>query len=389
MEEVGFAMMIDNVRYYNIAGVNISIKGERKYTDAFGNYFQTEEVYDGNGFTSLSIIIMKDPADVGIQADFYSLSGKISFNDSEYCVKKPNLIYSVSNLFSDKETTVLRLCYTGKKAIKTKIGALLLPNNIGINNSEDELVDSVMNYEVFWYIFAIILMKQRKIFLHSSMIERNGDVLVLAGTGGCGKTSTLLDLMEKEGYRYLAEDFGVLGCDGIAYYTPKKMAIYQSDAKFRNPDVMKALKALPYWQQVQWKLLIALGKNPRYRFAPQQLFCDSRIVRKGKIKAIVYMSRICGASVTKTEISQLSLCRKIRHASFRELKELGEILNNIRAVGDENVRDFYPDFSQIENKYEQILTEILAGKDLGILNVPLKTSPKEITNNIMHAYFEV
>lgn len=380
---------MNKIRYYRISGVNISIQGEGKYAEAFQKYFMTEEVSEVQKPISLAVIVVDNPKEVEVSASFFSLSGKISFNHSEYCVKKNNFIYSVSNLFSDTDTAVLKLCYTARKTLKNKVGTFLLPNHIGINNSGDEFVDSIMNYEVFWYIFAVILMRQDKIFVHSSMIERNGNALVLAGTGGCGKTSTLLKLMEQKGYKYLGEDFGVLGCDGIAYYTPKKMAIYQSDAKYGNPDVMKALNELPVRERLQWKFLIALGKNPRYRFTPQQLFGDSRIERQGEIRTIVYMSRVSGKNVFRASADQSELCTKIRHATFRELKELAEILNNIRAVGDKSVRKFYPELSQIECQYEHLLKKILSNKTTGMLNVPLKVSPDEIAENIVDEYWRL
>lgn len=130
----------------------------------------------------------------------------------------------------------------------------------------------------------VLLMRRNKVFVYCGIAENAGKAFVLCGTSGCGKSSALLDSLQKDGFKYLADDFGIVGKDGRAY---------------------------------------------------------------------------------------------------RELKQLSEILNNIRAVGDAEIRNSYPEPAQLEVRYEQLLREGLTGKNIGLLEVPLKADPREIVDAML------
>lgn len=374
----------DNIKYYQIAGINMSIQGEGIYAESLCSYFQTEEIQVPSEPVLLQIIVENDPAKVAIPAKYYSLSGKIAVNDTAYCVQEQGYVYSVSNLFSTTESVELRICCTRRKSLRSQIRALKSPHSVGLGRAQDRFVDSVMNYACFLYIFAVLLMRQDKIFVHCGIFKNAGSAFVMCGTGGCGKTSALLAALQKNGFKYLAEDFGILGKDGKAYYMPKRMAIYQSDAKYKNPDVVKGLKALPLIYRMHWKLFELCKRNPRYRFAPMELFGEERVAKEGILHKVLYVSRVRqDMALTCEDITIDELCTKIRHASFRELKQLSEILNNIRAVGDEAIRNSYPELTQLEMRYEQLLKAILADRNIGWLKVPLKANPREIVDGMM------
>ena len=374
----------DNVKYYQIAGINMSIQGKGAYTEALQNYFQTEEVSVPSDSVLLSVIVEDDPAKVAISAKYYSLSGKISFDNTAYCVQEQGFVYSVLNLFHDTEPVVLRVCCTAKKNLSSQIGAFINPHGVGLRCIEDRFIDSIMNYSCFFYIFPVLLMRRNKVFVHCGIVENLGNAFVMCGTGGCGKTSTLMEFLSKEGYKYLAEDFGILSKDGRAYFMPKKMAIYQSDAKYKNPDVIKGLKKLPLTYRAHWKFFELCKRNPRYRFAPKELLGEERVAKEGMLNKVIYVSRVReNMLMTYSSINMAELCTKIRHASFRELKQLSEILNNIRAVGDAEIRNSYPELAQLEAKYEQLLKESLTGKSIGLLEVPLKANPRNIVDAML------
>ena len=378
-----------NIKYYQIAGINMSIQGEGIYAESLRSYFQTEEIQTPSESVLLKVVVENDPAKVTVPAKYYSLSGKIAFNSTAYCVQEQGYVYSVSNLFGATEPVVLRICCTKKKNLRNQIRALISPHSVGLGRVQDRFVDSVMNYSCFLYIFAVLLMRQDKAFVHCGIFENEGNAFVMCGTGGCGKTSTLLDALQGDGIKYLAEDFGILGKDGKAYYMPKRMAIYQSDAKYKNPDVIKGLKKLPLTYRAHWKFFELCKRNPRYRFAPMELFGEERVAREGKLHKVVYMSRVQqNMGLTYEDIDIGELCTKIRHASFRELKQLSEILNNIRAVGDAEIRTFYPELTLLEMRYEQLLKEILTGRNIGWLQVPLKANPEEIVAGMMGEWSE-
>lgn len=376
-------MKNETVRYYDISGVGISVRGQGKYADAFMSYFKPQEVPILKNEPLLEVFFEDTPDRVSIPVSYYSLSGKIAFNEEEFFVKKKDFLYSVSNLFQPEKTVILKLCCTRRTSLKNWVLNLAHSNNVGVTRSEDKFVDSIMNYEVFWYIFAILLMRQKKVFVHSGIVDNDGKAIVIGGTGGCGKTSTLLAFLQNKRFKYVAEDFGIMGSNGITYYTPKKIAIYQSDAKYKNPDVVSALKRINLKHQLLWNFFRVLGMNPRFRFTPEQLFNNERIIKESEIDCIIYMSRVSEGDISKVNVSDIELCTKLRYASFRELKELSEILSNIRAVGDINIRNAYPDISELGEEYEKILLNIIGEHRICWLKVPLKIEPQKIIDYIL------
>ena len=212
--ESQFKMNHDNIKYYQIAGINMSIQGEGIYAESLRSYFQTEENQTPPESVLLQVVVENDPAKVTVPAKYYSLSGKIAFNSTAYCVQEKGYVYSVSNLFSATEPVVLRICCTKKKNLRNQIRALRNPHCVGLGRAQDRFADSVMNYACFLYIFPVLLMRQDKIFIHCGIFENAGSAYVMCGTSGCGKTSALMDVLQKNGFKYLADDFGILGGGG-------------------------------------------------------------------------------------------------------------------------------------------------------------------------------
>ncbi len=364
--------------YYMVADIMIAIEGDNKNADALRQYFRNEEVC-GQGRTEKFLIkVDEELKETDFVPEYYSLSGTIAFNEKEYRVRKKNYVYRVKNLFSE-EKTVLSINWLGKRA---PVGWLLnhmKPKSIGVYREADIFENSVMNYEVFWYIFAMELMKHDKVFVHSGIVSCGEEAIVIAGTGGCGKTSTLLQLLDMPGFKYIAEDFGIIGGNGKTYFMPKKAAIYESDAKWENRYVVHALEKMKTTWKFYWNIFKLIGTNPRHRFNPYELLGDVKINKEANVRKVVYMARKESDRVNQYEIKPVEAIEKIMDASFRELPALYEILCNIRAVGDEKIREEYPSLDQIRNRYRVILSKAFQdGLQTGLLEVPFRADPAQI-----------
>lgn len=372
--------------YYNVADVIIAIEGNNKYADALRKYFQNEEIGEQNHAEQLLIRVNESTDTFNFKPVYYSLSGKIAFNENEYSVVKNNYIYKVEDLFNKNKPTILSVYWTRKATLTHYLMNYIYASSIGVYSNADKFVDSIMNYEVFWYIFAMVLMKYNKAFVHSGIVSCEGTAIVIAGTGGCGKTSTLLQFLERSECKYIAEDFGIIGDDGYVYFTPKKAAIYQSDARYKNRNVLNALRRMTLVEKFFWNSFKIMRKNPRRRFSPYDFFGNNKINKSAKIREVIYMTRKESNSVKKLEIDEERIAEKISCASFRELRELYEILYNIRAVGNEKIREAYPPLERIQSDYCMILLKAVKNAKTGLIEVPLKISPCEIVNTIVEDY---
>lgn len=369
--------------FYNVSDVMIAIEGDNQYAAALRKYFETEQINRSEGAEEQFLISISEFADESdFCPEYYSLSGKIAFNSNEYRIKKKNYVYRVKNLFDKNKPTILSINRTKKASVRKYITGYMNPMSVGVYKSADKFVNSIMNYEIFWYIFAMVLMKYDKIFVHSGMATYKEKAIVLAGTSGCGKTSTLLQFLDLPEGRYIAEDFGILGGKGTAYFNPKKAAIYQSDAKYKNKNILHALNGMKFREKFFWNAFKAAGANPRCRFSPYEIFHESKICKSAEVGIVVYMTRSNGSEVKKYKIDEKQMAEKITLSSFRELREFYDILYNIRAVGDEKIRDAYPALEKIEDDYKKILEQVLKQRKLCMLEVPLKVRPEEIAKEI-------
>lgn len=377
-------MAVKEKTYYRVADIVIAIEGNNKYADALRRYFQSEEIHNSRNLTVHLLVRVNAKVDVfEFDSEYYSLSGKIAFNKTQYRVQKKNFEYCVKNLFNKDEVTVLDIVWQKKASVSGYIMNHLHPGSVGAYSNAEKFVFSVMNYEVFWYIFAVILMEHGKIFVHSGIVSIKGKAIVIAGTGGCGKTSTLLRFMGMQDCRYIAEDFGVLSRDGVAAFTPKRIAVYQSDAKYKNEDILHALTKLRLVEKLFWQVFKTIGLNPQCRFEPLQFFGEARISKFSEIDKVIYMARTHGKTIIRNEIEEEQIVEKIMHASFRELRELYEILCNIRAVGNSDIRRAYPALEELQNDYKGLLREIVQRQKTFLMEVPLRVNPKDIVEKII------
>ena len=387
MDKCEEVIMSDQLKtFYRVADIIIAIEGSNKYAAALRKYFLNEEIYEGKCTEQFLIRVNEPINDLDFKPEYYSLSGQIAFNDSEYRVRKNNYIYTVKNLFDQNKMTVLNINWTRKATVRHYLTSHMRARSIGVYSNADMFVDFIMNYEVFWYIFAMVLMKYHKVFVHSGIVTYKDEAIVIAGTGGCGKTSTLLQFLETPECKYISEDFGIIGDNGNVYFTPKKAAIYQSDAKYKNKNVLKALNKMTFVEKSSWNIFKLMGKNPRHRFDPYEFFDADRISKAAKVGQVIYMARKDCNRINKCEIAVKEITEKISYASFRELRELHEILCNIRAVGDGRIREVYPSLEQIQSEYKAILQKSLKNQKVGLLEVPLKVSPIETVNMMLEDY---
>jgi len=367
--------------FYEIAEVVIAIEGSNECAEELRKYFEQEKIGSSNCTENFLIQVnMED--NIEERVEYWSLSKSIAFNEFEYRVNKKHFVYSVSNLFNKNEKTILRINWKRKDSILNYLIGHLRPKGIGAYKNSEMFVDSVMNYEVFLYVFPFVLMKYNKVFIHSGVITQGNEAVIMAGTSGCGKTSALMEFLNRSGCKYVADDFGILDSSGQAWFIPKKTAIYQSDAKYGNMHIVKALKNISLKEKFFWQVFKLLGLNPRCRFSPYELFNEVGISKKAKLKKLVYLTRKNTKDFNKTSITHEEITERIMISSFRELKELNNILGNIRSDGDDDIRVNYPAMEILQEQYKTILYEALKEVEVGLLELPINAVPSDIVDNI-------
>lgn len=370
---------------YKVANILFSIEGCGSYYDALTNYF-SEKATAESGKQDLIIKVYPIDAEVdNFLPDYYSLSGSIAFNHSSFFIRKKNYSYIVSNLFdNNKPTDVILIPHHAD--IFERMKSMIRVITFSKYTKYDSFTEKVAAYDCLWYIFAITLMKKNCVFVHSGMMSKDNLGVILTGTGGCGKTSTMMELITSSEFKYMAEDFGILDVSGIMYDMQKKAAIYQSDVKWGNKYLLSVVRKLKYGDRLFWNFKNLLKMNPCHLFKPSEIFEDN-IEHASKVKDVFFLQRtLPTASIICNIANHDHIAERIKTASFRELKELYEILSNIRAVGGEKYYADYPSITELERKYVRIITQALEHTKCYELVVPLKVKPsltvKEVLKNI-------
>ena len=368
---------------YKIGEMYFSIVSESNgYGRAMWEYF-SDKLTSEEGELDLSITIAEGGGkNLPFEPELYSLSGGIAFNSNAFYVKRNTFSYVVMDLFQPNVMTKIYLYPRQGKRLKRVVQGFLR-SDVEKRNQYESFVRDVTNYGCLWYLFALALMKHDCVFLHSGILAKDGKGIVLTGTGGCGKTSTMLEAIASHNYQYVSEDFGILSKDGMLYDMQKKAAIYQSDVKWGNPILAKALSSLPFTMRLAWKWKKLCGRNSLHFFKPSEIFGEN-IAHESRLSGFYYLKRVRASQAEFREISVEEIAQRAQNAAFRELKEVFEILSNIRAVGGEEYWNYYPSLEELEKTYREILMQALENAAIcGEISIPIKGKPADTVDFIV------
>ena len=303
--------------FYSIGDLRVTIDGDisNPYFLSLREYFKEKESKESN-VPDLNIIVKdENESDLFFLPEGFSLSGGIAFNQEWYRVRKDTFSYAVKNLFNENEITELVLIPKSSRKLNIKRTlSYALSTEIGENNRYSRFVSSIANYSCLWYLFAMTFMKKHSLFVHCGLMAKEGKGILLTGTGGCGKTSTMMELITNSGYSFMAEDFGILREDGMLFDMQKKAAIYQTDVRWGNKYLNDAVLNLKGFEKLNWKIKILLGSNPHHYFKPVEIFGDN-ITHKAFLEEAFVIKRIpIDNDIECTKISSLSFAERMKSA---------------------------------------------------------------------------
>jgi len=344
----------------------------------------SEELYIPESGTStekadLTIELINDTDPFEYEPEFYAAKKNVTFNKRGFFVGTSRFVdYVVKDLFTTEGGShiLLRVKRNAGLSYSRRLFRSLSDPVYSSNNYISELW--ILNYSLFWYVFHIVLLRKRCSFIHASALEADGNGIVFTGTGGCGKTSTTLKLMEEEKYRYLAEDFGIVGSGGELYYNPKFVTLYSSDLRHGQRIGEGYIHdRMPSKTRFIWNISTNLLKhNPRVKVSPSEIFGGDRLSAAATVRTVVYFVR---SRTSKTEIADLSLDELVSRAaaaSFRELKAFTEIL---RLINANMPPDFpFPTEHDLLLKTEDVYRKAFCHAQLKLVSVPFQAVPADV-----------
>lgn len=383
--------MNKSIKQYRLAGIEMIISGENKYAKRLKEYFQGAEA-DIEKSASITIHVCNSMNEMEFKQKptFYAEGKGLQVNNTSFIASSGRLRYRVDNLFVENEPVYIWLYYSERRGLR-RVGKTFLTHMnaymIGRESEEDRFIVDALDYQALWWVIALALMKYNRVFVHSGMAAKEMKGVVLSGTGGCGKTSAISEMLN-EGWKYIAEDFGVLCEDGSIWQIPKRGAISAEDVSFGSKRLVAIVSQLTRWQKIRWDYYTKKGKNPIIAPSLEKLYGSDNIAKTAKVWKIVCIARSSNEEIVEKKVSLNEIAIRIMGASFRVIREMHNVLDNIQAVADETCRNEYPLMSEIENRYCDIVKKAIENVEYSVLEVPVKVNPKKIKECVLHGFSE-
>lgn len=201
------------------------------------------------------------------------------------------------------------------------------------------------------------------VLAHASCVEHHGRALALVSAGGVGKTTTAATLLDRPGWRYVADDILPLaagagaGAPRVRMYPRRSMVYaYNVDAEPRLRERVLADGGLG--SQWQWRLFEAAGIGRRRRRVPAAvLHGEDRIGDEAELTAVAFLTRHRGDAVVLTDAAPDDLARRARAVMANEQAVLGELVHQWEAAGTPPVT-FADALERHERVYERIFSAV-------------------------------
>lgn len=224
--------------------------------------------------------------------------------------------------------------------------------------------------------------------IHCSAIERDGKVILLGGTGGVGKTSTLIELSKESKYRFVCDDILVINKnDAFANYAYPKIYAYNTVGD--NELEKKVLRDDNLIGKFQWKYYSKCNlSRVRRRINPQKLYGIGDTQEYG-IDSYIILNRGNYGEISMEKIT----AEKAADLTLNVIKAEYHLINNYLYWHEYNssLMKIKPLFTlnEIFQKWENVYRSNFNNVKCYVMNVPLniehnkfKSEMKEIINTL-------
>lgn len=311
-------------------------------------------------------------------------SSRIQLSENSFYKIEDNFAFSVENLFNDAPVIIKIYPKVNPKELKYKMYNLtyILTR---CKTLEEKIIEEFFSYKVFWSIFSLVLLKKDMVFIHGGCLDFDGEGILFAGTGGCGKTSTSFKVLEDKRYKYLSEDFGIIDKYGNMYFSPKWMAIYNSDINYGQADLVNYKNKMRKYKKLLWNIMEIININPMARVSPLEILGVVRTKEKTRIQKVYFFVRVKSNNIIKETLSNEDFVDRALNASFRELKPLYEILIHPQCILPDSNNKF-PTLNEIKEEYTKIYRSCFNGLTTNLCFLPIKVNPIKIIDKLEMDY---
>lgn len=229
--------------------------------------------------------------------------------------------------------------------------------------------------------------------IHGSAVKNSkGEISVFAGTGGVGKTSMMLELVDNQDHSFVADDISILGDDGVIHANFAFPKIYGYNT-LGYPEIKQRLfRKKSLLDRASWKLRILLRGGPanvRRRVNPCDFF-DGRVESQGPLTRLYVLFR-CNTDELKVEkISSDDAVKMNTHIMMSEYGVLYNYLHwySFNCIGNGKQADERFVYDKLLGKSSKIQENVLSDVECLKISVPMKMTAQELKHQLTSLLLE-
>lgn len=234
--------------------------------------------------------------------------------------------------------------------------------------SLSELMAKNVLYEIVDPLVWTRLLRVGSALVHASAIAVGDEGILFSGSGGVGKSSALLALMQhRSEVRYLSDDLVILLPGGEVARHPKRLQIYEYNLR-GAPGVRDRLEELSSPSgRIWWRIKVALlgSRRVRRRVSAASLFGEGRVADRAKLSKAVWILPSGDSEPHWAPLSTARFAELATSAILSEFWDFLRLLNGVTLAGAE-----IEPVTSLAARSRAAIEESLAGVECRTLHVP-------------------
>lgn len=231
-----------------------------------------------------------------------------------------------------------------------------------------EIMAKNVIYEIIDPLLWIRLTRCGATMLHASAVTVGERATVFSGSGGVGKSTALLSLMQAvPEAEYLGDDLVVIERGGFVVRHPKHLQVYEYNLQDSPETRQRVNQTMTATDRLLWRVKArTMGSSRvRRRSSANQLFGATRVADRSRLDTAIWVVPSASAQPNLSPLTQAEFARLATTAIVSEFWDFLRLINGA-AIVDETA----PSASAIAQISSDLLEEALDGVECRLLAVP-------------------